>query len=278
MNDYGALAEKLKASGQPAKAAVASPVKREIDPVAFYESVKDHVIVEIGKANVELHKRGLTTIERVFVPCYAGKFSVTFGTVLLCSIGFDEAKARITLVIVGPPHRKEIARKDYALHPGLLERKTAHANLHGSTAHAQSPGSVAADIVSEIIQTGIRLSREQAEAAKRSEEIKTPVYNDALLAEIWLSLASLLRGYTALHGLEKKRVASVEQNETRITVRYAAKLLTLDRCGAHVIWARENGRGGTLQFTDHGSLSNGSGEEAMDMAAERWARQLMLEE
>jgi len=44
-----------------------------------------------------------------------------------------------------------------------------------------------------------------------------------------------------------------------------------------VSWQREDGRGENLELTEAGHLRGPADEEAMDMAAERWARELMLE-
>jgi len=107
--------------------------------------------------------------------------------------------------------------------------------------------------------------------------------------ELWTSLASLLRSYTAVHGLHGGRHAEVEANGEQITVRYGGRWLELQRTGRTIVWTRENGRSGMLELTDEGRLrwqdprsqnrDQGhpeSGEEEMDMAAEAWARELML--
>ena len=94
-------------------------------------------------------------------------------------------------------------------------------------------------------------------------------------AELWVSLASLLRSYTAAHGLNGNRQATVELGEERILVRRGDVWLDLERNGATVTWQREDGRSGTLELTEAGTLRGESDEEEMDMAAERWARELM---
>jgi hypothetical protein len=124
-----------------------------------------------------------------------------------------------------------------------------------------------------------------------------------LYAELWVSLASLLRSYTAAHGLNGDRQATVELGEERITVRYAEKWLDLQRSGERVNWLRENGQRGILELTEAGTLRSKNDprsspdarglhpsdenlspgtrdlghpeEEEMDMAAEAWARELM---
>jgi hypothetical protein len=100
-----------------------------------------------------------------------------------------------------------------------------------------------------------------------------------LHVELWVSLASLLRSYTAAHGLNGDRQATVELGEETIVVRHGEKWLDLERRGATVVWNREDGRGGTMELTEHGRL-RGAGfgdadEEEMDLAAEAWARELM---
>jgi hypothetical protein len=100
--------------------------------------------------------------------------------------------------------------------------------------------------------------------------------DDRLYVELWVSLASLLRSYTAAHGLNGDRQATVELGEERITVRYAERWLDLKREGAAVAWSREDGRSGMLELTEAGRLQSSERDEEMDMAAEAWARELML--
>ncbi|MGB7266726.1 MAG: transcriptional regulator [Terracidiphilus sp.] len=104
-----------------------------------------------------------------------------------------------------------------------------------------------------------------------------PGHDPRLFAELWLSLASLLRSYTAVHGLSGSHHATVEHSEDKIKVRHGQKWLHLERSNASVTWMRENGSGGAMELTDHGCLRGPAGEEAMDMAAESWARDLMLQ-
>jgi hypothetical protein len=96
-----------------------------------------------------------------------------------------------------------------------------------------------------------------------------------LYAELWVSLASLLRSYSAAHGLNGDRQATIELGEEQITVRQGNAWLDLRRNGAHIIWKRDHGRSGMLEMTEAGRLRSETGEEEMDMAAEAWARELM---
>jgi len=98
---------------------------------------------------------------------------------------------------------------------------------------------------------------------------------DRVYVELWVSLASLLRSYTAAHGLNGNRQATVELGEDKILVRHGDDWLDLTRSGATVIWLREDGSTGTLELTEAGTLRGQASEEEMDMAAEAWARELM---
>lgn len=113
---------------------------------------------------------------------------------------------------------------------------------------------------------------------------------ERVYAELWVSLASLLRSYTAAHGLNGDRQATVELGEERITVRHGDRWLDLKRARAVVTWQREDGRSGVLELTEAGRLRSkndfgndprsqrrdlGHPEEEMDLAAEAWARELM---
>ncbi len=98
-----------------------------------------------------------------------------------------------------------------------------------------------------------------------------------LYSELWTSLASLLQSYTAVHGLHLKREAAIELTEEEITVCHGGKWLRLIRNHSILTWTRENGSMGTLELTEAGTLRSASHEEAMDLAAEQWAREIMLE-
>lgn len=103
------------------------------------------------------------------------------------------------------------------------------------------------------------------------------VTSGALFAELWVSLASLLRSYTAAHGLNGNRQATVELGEEQITVRHGDRWLALQRSGSHIDWRREDGNSGALELTEAGTLRSSDHEQEMDMAAEAWARELMQE-
>ena len=100
---------------------------------------------------------------------------------------------------------------------------------------------------------------------------------DQLYVELWVSLASLLRSYTAAHGLNKTTQATVELGEEQIMVRHGDAWLDLERDGALVRWSRPDGKAGIMELTEAGRLKadDGKHEEEMDIVAEAWARELM---
>src|SRR5579863_7518727 len=108
------------------------------------------------------------------------------------------------------------------------------------------------------------------------EQTNEVLLEERVYVELWVSLASLLRSYTAAHGLNGDRQATVELGEERITVRYGNRWLDLKRDGATVMWQREDERSGMLEFTESGRLQSSERDEEMDLAAEAWARELML--
>lgn len=102
------------------------------------------------------------------------------------------------------------------------------------------------------------------------------LHDEHLYVELWVSLASMLRSYTAAHGLNGNRQATVELGESEIIVRHAEKWLNLSRSSAYISWTRENGTVGSMEFTHEGRLRAAEIDEELDMAAEAWARELML--
>lgn len=104
---------------------------------------------------------------------------------------------------------------------------------------------------------------------------------ELVYTELWISLESLLRSYTAVHGLSGNRMATIEATGALIVAQHGKKRLELQRSHAAVIWMRENGDSGRLELTLHGRLremgTKSTGEEEMDMAAEAWAWELMRE-
>ena len=119
------------------------------------------------------------------------------------------------------------------------------------------------------------MTASKTKALESAREEVLSATDSRVSAELWISLASLLRSYTAAHGLAADHHAMFEVDEVKITVRHKEKWLRLERNGAIVTWARENRKNGKLEITETGRLRNEVGEDEMDMAAEAWARELM---
>ena len=151
MTDYGALADKVSSLAQAGSSARKRLARNGIDPAAFYECVKAHVEEEIVKANEELRKRGLSTIERIFIPGFLGRLSMTFGTALLCSVELNESKGRVSAVIFGPPNRCEISRKDYFVYPDAGHSQDSPIGEAKKAAFGYAPDRIAVEIVSALM-------------------------------------------------------------------------------------------------------------------------------
>lgn len=147
MTDYDALANKLKGL----KKADEKLANHGFDPVTFYQYVKAQIEEEVDKANAELRKRKLPLVERVFIPGFLGKLSLTFGTEFLCTVELHESKGRIRAVILGPPNRDEIARKDFFLNPAAADLRGAAMSKDEKVAVGYSPQKIAAEIVSGLL-------------------------------------------------------------------------------------------------------------------------------
>ncbi len=138
MTDYSKLADQLKNLRTPAH-------QQTTHPAAVFESVNAHLTREIEKANVELRKRHLGIIERVFLPSFHGKHCLTFDSELLCTVELMENPGKITAVIFGPPNRIEIARKEYWVGSTPEGQAAAHAGM------GYSPERIAVEIVSALM-------------------------------------------------------------------------------------------------------------------------------
>lgn len=113
MTNYSDLADKLSHLRTHTRQDRGHAGAQGTDIVQIYERVKLLVGDEIDKANAELRKRKLATIERVFVPCCQGRLCLTYGAELLCTVFLEEAKGQIKAVILGPPNATEISRKEF---------------------------------------------------------------------------------------------------------------------------------------------------------------------
>jgi hypothetical protein len=105
---------------------------------------------------------------------------------------------------------------------------------------------------------------------------------DARVArELWASFISLIRSYTAAHGLNGIRQAVLEVSDDSLLVRAGERLLTIRFDGERGSFARETGPATEFTFDEHGRVVLNSESEGlrnpeeMDMVAERLAREIM---
>jgi hypothetical protein len=151
VTDYDALAKRLKGKQKAVEPRIENQASYGFAPAIFYKYVRQQIEEEVDKANVELRKRNLPVIERVFMPSFEGKISLTFATGFLCNVELHETKGRIRAVIFGPPNRDEIARKDYFLSPEAVDLEGSPIEEVRNAAVGFSPNRIAAEIVSGLL-------------------------------------------------------------------------------------------------------------------------------
>jgi hypothetical protein len=99
---------------------------------------------------------------------------------------------------------------------------------------------------------------------------------DARVArELWNSFVSLIRSYTAAHGLNGTRQAILEVSVDSLLVRAGERLLTIHFDGERGSFARETGPLTEFTLDEHGRLITSGETEEMDIVAERLAREIM---
>jgi hypothetical protein len=93
--------------------------------------------------------------------------------------------------------------------------------------------------------------------------------------ELWSSFVSLIRSYTAAHGLNGSRQAVLEVSDDHLLVRAGERLLTVRFNGERGSYARESALATEFTLDEHGRLVVNSEAEEMDLVAERLAREIM---
>ena len=97
----------------------------------------------------------------------------------------------------------------------------------------------------------------------------------ATARELWSSFVSLMRSYTAAHGLNGTRQAVLEVSDGSLLVRAGDRLLTVRFDGECGSFARESGAETAFTLDEQGRLVIAGVAEEMDMVAERLAREIM---
>jgi len=97
---------------------------------------------------------------------------------------------------------------------------------------------------------------------------------EILRRELWTSWASLLRSYSAAHGLNRNHHAVVEVGAEEIILRVGDRWMRFTRDAA------EDSRGNKSAFSLEldGRVRLGNEIDEMDLAAEKLAREMMLSE
>lgn len=97
---------------------------------------------------------------------------------------------------------------------------------------------------------------------------------DATLhTELWTSWASLLRSYAAAHGLNAKQHAVVEVSADEITLRVGSRWMRFTASQLE----RDDVQPLSFVLKEDGTVSaDGAPAEEMDMAAERFAREILF--
>ena len=94
----------------------------------------------------------------------------------------------------------------------------------------------------------------------------------ALHTELWTSWASLLRSYAAAHGLNAPQHAVVEVSAAEITLRVGPRWLRFSPTQVEESY----GPSRTFGLNENSTVTLGTDpEEEMDIAAERFAREMM---
>jgi hypothetical protein len=151
--DYAKLAAKAKVMQDAEKLSAVKHNEMKVDPKAFFNSVREHLIEEMTKANVELRKRKAGGFGRNHMPGFDDEVFITFGTDLLCRVTLEVmgGRCRITAVISGPPNGFELSRREYPFNQGGSNSGIPPARGTGSPTAGASPYQIAVNIVSSVL-------------------------------------------------------------------------------------------------------------------------------
>ncbi|MGA3011956.1 MAG: hypothetical protein ABSD72_17000 [Terracidiphilus sp.] len=153
MLNYAMLADSAKKMQDADKLASMTYKELRVDPHAFFDAVKAHLVSEMKKANVELRKRDAGTIDQNHLGGFDTEAFLTFGTDSLCRVGLGikAGECRITAVISGPPNGYEISRKEYLCVQDAARKEVLATAEAGLPNVITSPREIAVDIISSIL-------------------------------------------------------------------------------------------------------------------------------
>jgi hypothetical protein len=153
MTDYAKLADMAKLKDIVDKRTIEDHKKLRADHCSFFSNVTRHLIEEMKKANVELHKRRAPIMEQISVPSFDDEILLTYGTDSLCRVGrgIIKGECRITAVISGPPNGFEISRRVYICKKEESCREVITIEPAEAKTSTFVPAEVAADIISGVL-------------------------------------------------------------------------------------------------------------------------------
>ncbi|MGA2349736.1 MAG: hypothetical protein ABSF70_04815 [Terracidiphilus sp.] len=153
MADYARLADHAKVRMDAEQLSAGRHRGMTADPKAFFEKVKANVFEEMNKANVELRRRGVATIDRNHLPGFSEEIFLTYGTHSLCRVAleFRGGRYRITAVLSGPPNGYELSRKEYPCKYEMSTLEMPRAEGTRLQIVGIRPERIAADIISSIV-------------------------------------------------------------------------------------------------------------------------------
>jgi hypothetical protein len=153
MADYDKIAEKARMRQDAATLPQVRRNQLEAHAKAFFQRTSTHIEEEMNKANVALRKRKVDTIARNRLPNFEDAVFLAIGTEALCRVELDLKTRipRITAVIIGPPHRAEIARRTYMLAMDASGKEMPNIGRAGWPTLGASPKEIAEQIIAGIV-------------------------------------------------------------------------------------------------------------------------------
>jgi hypothetical protein len=115
MVNYAQLADAAKAKQEADRLAAERHRQLRADPCVFFARVREHLLEEMRKANVELRRRRAALFDQNHLPGFPNEMFITYGIDTLCRVGLGimDGGCRVTAVLSGPPNGYEISRKAY---------------------------------------------------------------------------------------------------------------------------------------------------------------------
>jgi hypothetical protein len=153
MTDYAKLADIAELKMIADRTAVERHRELRAASCTFFEGVKARLADEMNKANTELRKKKVPTIDRLHLANFDEEVFLTYGTDSLCRVGLGimSGGCRITAVISGPPNGYEISRREYLCVQEASCSEVLHLVGAELTTVVACPDEIAVNIISGIL-------------------------------------------------------------------------------------------------------------------------------